>query len=250
MFIALCILLYHVGTVFYVIIWYPLTPREEPKVCHSHYCFKIFTCRGMQDTTRHIREPFLLIGGLLFAGMGLHGSWSINHKQVKYFAYFLLATSVMYMFNLVADSFFMQVCGDYPSNVIYQTLFWSIPGFPIPEDKKVALMAMERYPVKYMHWFIGGPVWRWNVILSLVLAVTAFYWSHITMILSRIYIDGPIGLGVNYRLGAWRAEVLLKHRMEQIEHDLFAIKSEGLDEIHPAFNKDHHHHQHYGYGGV
>lgn len=36
------------------------------------------------------------------------------------------------------------------------------------------------------------------------------------MLLSRHYIDGPVGLGVNYGLGTWYEDVLIKQRMRSM----------------------------------
>jgi hypothetical protein len=183
----------------------------------------------MQDTTYHIRTPFLILGGLIFGGFGLHGAVGINHYHLKYFAYFLLAASAMYLFNLVFDGIFLVYCDHYPSNVIHQVIlstpFSGITDFPILEDKKEVLKALEVYPRRHVNWLVEFNAWRWFVLLSVFYAVVAFYCSHVTMILSRIYIDGPVGLGVNYRLGAWRAEVLLKHRIEQMEDELIYGKT-------------------------
>jgi len=215
----------NVGEFFAIMIWYPLTPATQGRACTSHQCLKVFTCHGMQDTTRHIREPLLLLGGLIFGLFGLHGAVGINHIHLKWFAYFQLAIVVLYLFCLAADGLFIHVCGEYPSNVIYQLILSSIPDWPVVEEKKEALRDMEVYPVRLVNWMVERNVGRWNFLLSIFYAAVAYYCSHVTMILSRIYIDGPIGLGVNYRLGAWRSEVLLKHRIEEMEEELLFGKS-------------------------
>lgn len=234
----------NVGDVFAIMIWYPLTPATPARACTTHNCLKVFTCHGMQETTQHIREPALLLGGLIFGLFGLHGAVGINHVHLKWFAYFQLFIVVMYLFLLAFDGLFVHVCGGYPSNVIHQTLLSSIPDWPVMEDKKEALRDMDMYPVRLVNWMVERNVWRWNVLLSVLYAVVAYYCSHVTMILSRIYIDGPIGLGVNYRLGAWRAEVLLKHRIEEMEEELLfgksAMEDSGMNDAIKENNKIEH----------
>lgn len=183
----------------------------------------------MQDTTYNVREPFLLLGGLIFGGLGLHGAVGIHHAHLKYFAYFLLAVSAMYVLNLFFDGIFLAYCDHYPSNVIHEVILSTplsdIQNVPVFEEKKQVLSEMEVYPRRKVNWLVEHNVWRRYIILSVFYALIVLYCSHVTMILSRIYTDGPVGLGVNYRLGAWRAEVLLKHRIEEMEEDLLYAKT-------------------------
>lgn len=217
---------WYVGDIFGFMIWYPMAPSTPPKACTSHKCLEIFTCKGMQDATYHVRAPFLLLGGLIFGGFGLHGAVGINHRHLKYFAYFLLAVTAMYSLNLLFDGIFLSYCDHYPSNVIHEVILSTplsdIPNTPVLEEKKEILKDLESYPRRHVNWLVEQNVWRWYFLLSVFYAVVAFYCSHVTMILSRIYIDGPVGLGVNYRLGAWRAEVLLKHRIEEMEEEIIS----------------------------
>lgn len=209
-----------VETIVATLIWYPLQGQAPARACTSHNCMQVFTCNGMQDATRHIRQPYLIIGGLIFGGLGLHGAVGINHGHLKTFAYFLLGISFVYAFMIFFDGLFLSACGRYPSNVIHQTLLWDTQDIPILENKKDALKKMDSYPHQLVNWMTEMNVWKWYVLSSILYGLIAFYCSHITMILSRMYLDGPIGLGVNYRLGAWRAEVLLKHRIEEMESEL------------------------------
>lgn len=216
-------------------IWYPMTEQPEPRACASHACLKVFTCRGMQDATRHFREPLLVLGGLIFGLLGLHGAVGINHSHLKSFAYFQLFVTVMYIALIVFDAIFLNLCDHYPSNCIHQMIYSGVEDWPIQEDKKQNLRDMHEYPYKLVNWMVDHNVWRWYVISSVIYALISLYFSHETMILSRIYTDGPCGLGVNYRLGAWRAEVLLKHKIEEMEEEIIFGKTlredVGLNEL-------------------
>merc|ERR1719313_2845593 len=92
---------WYVGDLIFMLIWYPLSPAPPPRACTSHKCLEIFTCNGMQDATRHVKEPFLLIGGLIFGALGLYGAIGVHHKGLKYFAYFLLVVTAMYVLNII-----------------------------------------------------------------------------------------------------------------------------------------------------
>lgn len=227
---------WNMGSVFNYMIYYPLEggameASAERKACTTHKCLEVFTCDGLQDTTRHIREPFLLLGGLIFGAFGLHGAVGVNHNHLKYFAYFLLAVSAMYILNLVFDGLFLSYCQHYPSNVIY-TMVLSTPvsglkDLPVSEEKKATLANMDKFPRHLVNWMVYPNFWRWYFLFAVVYAIFVLYCSHVTRILSRTYIDGPVGLGVNYRLGAWRNEVLLKHRIEEMEEELvFGIQKD------------------------
>lgn len=224
-------LFWNVGEIFHFLIWYPMHPPAPPRPCTSHNCMQVLTCKGMQDTTRHIREPYLLIGGVIFGAMGLYGAAGIRHDKLEYFAYFLLGLSLVYVLCLLLDSSFLGICEAYPSNVIHQTLLWDVQDIPIMEDKKVTLQEMAHYPYTLVNWQVGTNVWRWSFLISTIYALIALYSSHAAMQLSRLYTDGPIGLGVNYRLGVWRAEVLLKHRIEELMEDELRMNEEAVNEI-------------------
>lgn len=175
----------------------------------------------MQDTTRHIREPFLMLGGVICGFYGLHGTVSVSSSSMKVFAYFLLGIFLIYTSILFFDLLFMEFCGLYPSNVIYQTLLWKPEDIPIQEDKKATLKAMEAYPVRQVNWMVEHNVWRWSCLISLFYAGLSFYSYQIVVRMTRAFADGPVGLGTNYKLGAWRAELLIKHWIEQEESQLF-----------------------------
>lgn len=132
--------IWYIGDIGAYMIWYPMIPSPPPRACTSHKCLEVFSCLGMQDATFHIREPFLLLGGIIFGGLGLHGAVAVNHKHLKYFAYFLLAVSAMYVLNIIFDGIFLASCEHYPSNVIHEVLLSTplsdIKNVPILEEKK------------------------------------------------------------------------------------------------------------------
>lgn len=222
MLVAACFFLWNGGLILEYMIWWPLMPRVPEKPCTSHRCLEIFTCSGMQHTTRHIREPYILLGGLICGYYGLKGAVGFHYNALRIFAYFLLGIFLLYIFNWFFDLLFMEVCGLYPSNVIYQTLLWKFTNIPIQEDKKATLAEMSVYPVRQVDWMVEHKVWRWSCLLSFIYASLAFYTYQKIAAMARIVFEGPVGLGVNYRLGAWRAEVLIKHWLEQEEDQLFS----------------------------
>lgn len=226
-------LFYYIGDIFHLLIWYPMmTPPTTPRECTSHRCLKVFSCKGMRDATHHTVEPIWMLGGLIFGALGLHGAVAMNHQHLQAFAYFQLLAAVIYFGFMFFDGLYMEVCDHYPGNVIHQVLFTGIPDFPITDDKKQALNDMELYPIKLVNQHTDMNLWRWYILGSTISAVFFFYCTQVTMLLSRIYTEGPIGLGVNYRLGVWRAEVLLKHRIEELEDELvFGVKEDlGLND--------------------
>lgn len=233
--LALCWTLYGASICIFWMVWVQFNGDPPPRPCAGHRCMKAFTCEGMIDATVHIREPWLVIGGLVFGALGFYGAWDVQPKSLRYFALWQLATAGFFVFLYVWDGFYLNLCGGYSRNVVDQTITgWDVPRSQEDKVKQLTLQKMEAYPRHATNRYVDGNLWWYYTLFALGVATILFYCSHVTMVLSKLYVEGPTGLGVNYRLGTWRAEVLLKQKMREIETQL----EDNVDDIEDAIKEE------------
>lgn len=201
-----------VGKVCSFLISFPFEPSDT-RPCSGHHCREVFTCIGMQATTYHIRVPWLMIGALVFGTFGWYGASHSSAYYVRLWGLYLWCSGWLYVALLIADALFMRVCDAYPVNVIQQLLQWPVRSMLMSEAQKDVLSTTQVFPRTGVDTVLGYAFFNWNFLYMIVVTLILFWLSYKALMVAMHYIDGPVGLGVNYRVGTWRGNILAKESM-------------------------------------
>jgi len=178
--------------------------------CSGTQCYEVLSCYGMRGATLHIREPLVSLSGALLLPFGVVGAHQGYRPQLHVFAAYLAASAALHLGLLLGDTVYLQTCGQYPSNVIYQTMINWLPPSPVTVAAQAELLNLDTYSFqKVDHITQGFQVLVWYYALAGSLTVFLAYAASQAHWLGNLVERGPLGLGVHYGLGQW--DEILNH---------------------------------------
>mmetsp|Transcript_98899 Transcript_98899/g.251040 ORF Transcript_98899/g.251040 Transcript_98899/m.251040 type:complete len:341 (-) Transcript_98899:74-1096(-) len=172
--------------------------------CTGLQCYEVLTCFGLQDATRHTREPLATLAGAVLLPLGVAGAHHCYRWHLRVLGLFLAASAALHAGLMFCDAAYVHACGTYPSNMIHQTMVNWMPPSPVTLAAQAGLLKMSSYSFKDVADITDG----FNVLLwyySVAGTLTAFltYAAMETNLLATLAERGPLGLGMHYGLGQW-----------------------------------------------
>mmetsp|Transcript_37968 Transcript_37968/g.100426 ORF Transcript_37968/g.100426 Transcript_37968/m.100426 type:complete len:296 (-) Transcript_37968:35-922(-) len=205
-------------------------PAVHTHGCTGTECYEVFTCFGMKDATRHLREPLASLAGAAFAPLGIYGAVHGSHRHLQTFALFLAASAALHVGTVAADGAFFETCGAYSGNMLWQTvLTWPLGAIvPISRVTVDQLSRTPSFTVPVVDSIVGGfNLLVWYFVFAGAYALILVYTAREASLLAYLAERGTLGLGVHYGLNRWD---------EIINHD--AIRRSKARETHSQFIED------------
>eukprot|EP00747_Dinoflagellata_sp_TGD_P162683 gnl/TRDRNA2_/TRDRNA2_180548_c0_seq1.p1 gnl/TRDRNA2_/TRDRNA2_180548_c0~~gnl/TRDRNA2_/TRDRNA2_180548_c0_seq1.p1 ORF type:complete len:352 (+),score=53.21 gnl/TRDRNA2_/TRDRNA2_180548_c0_seq1:180-1235(+) len=183
--------------------------------CHGPRCFDIFTCKGMQEATFHIREALIIFGGMIAGMAGTAGAYNGWYTDVFIFGGAMVGGAAGFAMIGLADFLYTQVCGAYPFNVIDQAVLWNMPkllnGVPVQEHVKLQVQNMDAYPVHYIDSLATFHVFYLYLGVAAICCGICLHAAHHSLFLAGYLEFGRWDLGAHFSMGTWAEEVALKN---------------------------------------
>lgn len=177
---------------------------DVDKSCTGTECYDVWTCRGMRDSTQHMRSPMLLLLGFAAALIGAYGgthglTWNCNTGGRG-----LILLGAACFVLILLDILYTHSCSAYPTNVIQSTFMGPFNQYLVGVPASRDLRDMSDYPIESVSKATGGfYILVWYVLMACAWGGFVLFVGLETRFLGSLVERGPLGLGVSYGLNQW-----------------------------------------------
>mmetsp|Transcript_64432 Transcript_64432/g.135201 ORF Transcript_64432/g.135201 Transcript_64432/m.135201 type:complete len:292 (+) Transcript_64432:171-1046(+) len=172
--------------------------------CVGTNCYEVLSCFGLKDASFHLREPLTTLAGAIFFPIGLHGAHHVYRSQLQTLAVFLVCSTALHFVVFLGDLAYCQVCGAYPSNMIYHSVLAWLPPSPVTNAAQASLSKLSVFSYEQVATITENfAVAPWYNSMTTLLVLFLAYAAHEAVALGHFAERGPLGLGMHYGLGKW-----------------------------------------------